>query len=192
MNIESKIASLKALYHDYDEQTRHYKKDAVCRPGGSFCCTGMGNIDITTLEGVVISDRIAALGSPLAQEFKDKITANIRAKERGARPACPFLSNEGTCRLYDVRPFSCRQLYSMRECSKGGPLVHRQAMAIAGETVRKIQALDSTGYSGHLSFILHLLGQDLFRKLYLAGGFDPAGIRDFGKSHGIMINCHAG
>jgi hypothetical protein len=39
------------------------------------------------------------------------------------------------------------------------------------------------------SFILHLLDKPEFRKLYMAGGFDPGQIMEFGKSHGIIINC---
>ncbi len=87
-----------------------------------------------------------------------------------------------------VRPFSCRQLYSLRPCEEKGPTVHRQAAALAKETVQKIQRLDDTGYSGHLTYILTLLDDNCFRRLYLAGGFDPAAISAFGKSHGIVIN----
>ncbi len=51
-----------------------------------------------------------------------------------------------------------------------------------------MQQLDDTGYSGHISFILHLLDRPSFRKLYLAGGFDPQKIMAFGRAHGIIIN----
>jgi hypothetical protein len=57
--------------------------------------------------------------------------------------------------------------------------------------VKEIQRLDNTGYSGHISFILHLLGMAEFRKAYLSGAFNPALIADFGKSHGIIINRFA-
>jgi len=63
-----------------------------------------------------------------------------------------------------------------------------QAVDLAKNTVKKLQQLDYTGYSGHISFILYLLDKPDFRKLYLAGGLDPGKIMDFGKSHGIIIN----
>jgi hypothetical protein len=54
-----------------------------------------------------------------------------------------------------------------------------------------MQELDDTGYSGHLSFILHLLEKASFRNQYVRGGFDPKKIMRFGKSHRIMINRYA-
>jgi hypothetical protein len=54
-----------------------------------------------------------------------------------------------------------------------------------------MQRLDRTGYSGHISFILHLLEKPGFRKLYLSGGFDPGKIAKFGKTHGLVINHFA-
>ena len=86
------------------------------------------------------------------------------------------------------RPFSCRRLYSLRRCSDGGPMVHRQAMAVARQTIIEIQHLDKNGYSGHHSFILYLLDQQEFRSFYRSGGFEPQKIMQFGKSHGIVIN----
>jgi uncharacterized protein len=87
-----------------------------------------------------------------------------------------------------VRPFSCRQLYSVRECSEGGPMAHRQAVESAGATVSEIQHLDDTGYSGHISYILHLFADSAFRRLYLSGGFAPEMIVKFGRSHGLVIH----
>jgi len=56
-------------------------------------------------------------------------------------------------------------------------------------TVKKLQHLDATGYSGHLSYILHLISTPDFKELYQTGGFDPAKIMSFGKRYGIVINC---
>ena len=109
-------------------------------------------------------------------------------KEKGKVATCPLLNKNDTCMIYDVRPFSCRQLYSVTKCCDSGPTVHRQAAVLAKEAIKEIQLLDDTGYSGHLSFILYLLDRDDFRNLYLSGGIDPAKIAAFGKSHGIFIN----
>ena len=67
-------------------------------------------------------------------------------------------------------------------------MLSRQVMAIADHTIRKLQALDDTGYSGHLSYILYMLDQPKFRDTYLAGDFKPEEISVFGKRYGILIN----
>jgi hypothetical protein len=51
-----------------------------------------------------------------------------------------------------------------------------------------MQKLDSSGYSGHISYILFLLDKEEFRNLYLRGKFKPQKIADFGRNHGILIN----
>ena len=67
-------------------------------------------------------------------------------------------------------------------------MVHRQAVELAKQTVKKLQQLDETGYSGHISYILHLIAKPDFRTLYISGGFNPVNIMRFGKKHGIIIN----
>jgi len=67
-------------------------------------------------------------------------------------------------------------------------MVHRQAVELAKKTVKKLQQLDATGYSGHISYILHLIAKPDFKELYKSGGFDPVNIMPFGKKYGIAIN----
>ncbi len=100
----------------------------------------------------------------------------------------PFLKEDHTCLIYEIRPFSCRQLYSVEKCGPAGATLHRQAKEMAEKTVKQLQRLDENGYSGHISFILHLLDSREFREFYQSGGFDPSRIRDFGKSSGLLIN----
>jgi hypothetical protein len=70
-------------------------------------------------------------------------------------------------------------------------MAHRQAVDSARSTVREIQKLDDSGYSGHISYIIHLLEDLPFRKLYFSGGFAPEQIMKFGKTHGLIINRFA-
>jgi hypothetical protein len=121
-------------------------------------------------------------------EIRKKIVTNMKMRKKRSTSACPFLKNDRTCRIYAIRPFSCRQLYSLKECSGQGPTVHRQAVELSRTTVQRLQQLDINGYSGHISFILHLLDRPGFRTLYQSGGFDPGKIVSFGKTHGIVIN----
>jgi Fe-S-cluster containining protein len=163
-------------------------KHAICKAGCSYCCTDVGSVDIITLEGLIIQERINSLAKPLKAKIKKKLEQNKRKKEKQNIARCPFLKRNNTCLIYDIRPFSCSQLYSVQECKGRGPTVHRQAVELAKKAVKEIQRLDETGYSGHISFILYLLDSAEFRKLYLEGGFNPGKIMAFGKTHGIVIN----
>jgi hypothetical protein len=59
---------------------------------------------------------------------------------------------------------------------------------LARKTVARLQTLDNTGYSGHLSYILHMLGSEKFLQTYQSGAFKPEEVMAFGKSHQIVIN----
>jgi len=188
MNLAEKKEKLKEIYESFEIDAYEYKKDAICKVGCTYCCTDVGNVDIITLEGVIIRERVNSLPQPLKGRVKKKIAQNKLEKEKGKIARCPFLKEDDTCLIYDIRPFSCRQLYSIRQCSGRGPTVHRQSTELAREAVKEIQRLDDTGYSGHISFILYLLDMPGFRKLYLSGGFDPGKIAKFGKPHRLVIN----
>lgn len=152
----------------------------------------MGTVDITTLEGLLISERLEELNRPLATKTGKQINRDIRKKEQGKKNRCPFLQKNSRCMIYDIRPFSCRQLYSLKKCGAQGPTVHSQVVDLARTAVTRIQSIDDNGYSGHLSYILHMLGSEKFLELYRSGGFKPEEVMVFGKSHRIVINRLAG
>jgi Fe-S-cluster containining protein len=191
MALEEKNDRLKKIYERFETDAYEFKKHAICKIGCAYCCTDVGNVDIITLEGVIILERINSLSQPLKRQVKNKISQNRLEKEKENIARCPFLKEDDTCLIYDVRPFCCRRLYSIRECLGRGPTVHRQTTELAKEAVKEMQRLDRTGYSGHISFILYLLEKPWFRKLYLSGGFDPGKIAKFGKTHGLVINRFA-
>lgn len=188
MNLNEKKERLKEIYERFESDASEFKKHAICKIGCTYCCTDVGNVDIITLEGVIIRDRVNSLPLPLKGQVKKRIAQNKLEKEKEKITRCPFLKEDNTCIIYDIRPFSCRQLYSIKECSGRGPTFHRQSTELARETVKEIQRLDDTGYSGHISFILYLLDMPGFRRLYLSGGFDPGKIAKFGKPHRLVIN----
>ena len=191
MTLREKQEALQRIYERFEQDASEYKKDAVCKIGCTFCCTDVGNVDTITLEGVIIRERIRQLHRRHRDAITKRVTQNRLQKQKEKIVPCPFLKEDDTCLIYDVRPFSCRQLYSVRKCEGQGPTVHRQARELAKQAVRKMQQLDDMGYSGHLSFILHLLDSPGFLKLYLSGGFDPGKIATFGKAHGLIINRFA-
>jgi uncharacterized protein len=192
VNFEKKKEKLNEIYEAFEKDAVEYKKSAICKPGCAYCCIHFGSVDITTLEGIIIRDQVNSFTKPLKNRIKKKIAQNKKLKEKGKVAKCPFLKEDKTCRIYDIRPFSCRQLYSLRECDGRGPTVHRQAVELAENTVQRLQHLDPAGYSGHISFIIHLLEKQEFRDFYLAGGFNPAQIMGFGKTHDIIINSPKG
>jgi Fe-S-cluster containining protein len=191
MDLQSKIQQLQEIYQEYEQRAAGYKAHAVCAPGCSYCCTHFGSLDMTTLEGMRIRLWMQELSEPEMQEMKQRISANLRDKEQKKASVCPFLDQEGLCRIYQVRPFACRHLYSLQKCGEQGPIVHSGAMQLARSTIQRIHRLDSTGYSGHMSFILSLLERKDFLGLYQAGGFDPSRIKGFGQAHGLLINMTA-
>lgn len=95
--------------------------------------------------------------------------------------------------IYAVRPFACRRVYSLHVCTKEmPPQLHRRVMERAAETVATLQRLDRNGYTGHLSYILHMLDAPRFTQTYLKGESKPEEVAAFGKSHSIVINKMVG
>ena len=188
MEIDQKIALLNDIYIDHEAAVSLYKLKAICKKGCAFCCTHFGSLDITTLEGLIIYEKINRYKKPVKIRIKKAISRNRQRKENRKTAKCPFLNKQDSCTIYDVRPFSCRQLYSLKECSEYGPTLHRRAAVINARTIVRLQHLDDNGYSGHISYIISMLDNHEFRTFYKSGGFDPSQIMSFGKSHGIVIN----
>ena len=188
MNLEEKRKKLRELYDQYEREVVEFKKAAACEIRCADCCIDVGNIDITTLEGIIIYEQIASFEEQIHTEIKNRLAKNKAEREEKKLSRCAFLNEDKLCIIYDIRPFSCRQLYSVKRCDGASPTIHRQAVEIGRQIREKIQQLDLSGYSGHISYILYLLDNDNFRKCYLSGKSDPKRIFDFGRSHGILIN----
>jgi uncharacterized protein len=100
-----------------------------------------------------------------------------------------FTQSSARDKAESQRPFTCRRIYSLETCSRRRPpILNRRVMELGDDTIRSLQMLDETGYSGHISFILHMLDAPVFRNTYLNGAFKPEEIADFGKTHQIIIN----
>ena len=109
-SFEEKKDKLYELYDRFERETMPFRRQAACKPGCSFCCTFMGNIDILTLEGLIILEHIDCQPAEFQGVLKKRIAENRTGKENGLKPPCPFLQEDHTCRIYAIRPFSCRQL----------------------------------------------------------------------------------
>ena len=56
MNPTQKRERLFAIYEEFERDAALWKKDALCGPGCSFCCTHFGSVDVTTLEALNVHD----------------------------------------------------------------------------------------------------------------------------------------
>ena len=187
--MKEKRKQLQPIYDDFEAEAAPYKAEAVCTKGCAFCCTDAGSIHITTLEGLVIRDCIAGLPRARQVSVNKALTADRKRRERGQPSACPLLMKSRACMIYLDRPFACRRIYSLKTCSSSQhPVLAKQVMISGDRTIRALQQLDINGYSGHLSYILHMLETPAFTDIYLSGDFRPEEIMQFGKSHGILIN----
>lgn len=188
MDPTRKRDQLLSIYDEFERQAATWKREALCGPGCSFCCTHFGSVDVTTLEAVAIRDFTVSLPDEERTLLRAKIALN-REFKLSSRPApCPFLLDDQICRIYPIRPFSCRQLYSVKPCAATGPTVHRGTRELVQATIRKLQELDDTGYCGHMSFVLALLEYPGFLDFYRRGAFNPASVAEFGLRYRLAIN----
>lgn len=187
--MDTKISKLSIIYDMFEEQARPYKTHAACQKGCAFCCTHAGAIHITTLEGLAIGRAMDLLAKPQRAKTQKALNKDMHRREKGLASPCPFLMKNKACMIYAARPFACRRVYSLEICNKEQPpILSRHVMDLGESTITTLQQLDGTGYSGHLSYILHMLNSPKFTETYLAGNFKPEEVTDFGKSHNILIN----
>lgn len=165
---EERFRELEGLYDAFQSTAAPFVAGAACRPGCADCCTNVGEIYTTTLEGLRISLAIEVMSVFEAPVLRRRIAENREQKKRSLLLPCPFLDPGKYCRIYAVRPFTCRRLYSVEPCVQKGPVVHRDLWALAEEFTRAVQALDPLGYSGHVSYILALFDDPLFTQNYMA------------------------
>ncbi len=187
--MRQKTEALSKIYDLFDTETADYRKGAACSKGCAFCCTDAASIDITTLEGLVIRENLGKMARSRQTGIKKALKRDMKKRESGIVTPCPFLMKTRACMIYEIRPFACRRIYSVHPCSKENPpLISRRVMVMAQKAITALQRLDENGYSGHLSFILHMLESPRFLETYLAGASRPEEVMAFGKTHRIVIN----
>jgi len=184
-----KIQTLNDIYKAFESKAGDYKKNAACEKGCGFCCKEAGSIDITTLEGLAIRKAMTELPKSRQKKLTRLFQQEIKKRENKVIAPCPFLMKNNACMIYEVRPFSCRRIYSTHRCTpKNPPVVNRRVMELAEQSIKELQQLDINGYSGHLSFILYMLSSPAFLSIYENGDFKPEEVMAFGKTHKIVIN----
>lgn len=191
MELKTKKKRLFKLYKNFEKSAGPYFRQAVCHEGCAECCINVGNIDTTTLEGIIILESIKSFSPSRQRKMKVRLEDNSRKKMESRFLRCPFLMRNNSCSIYFTRPFSCRRLFSVELCGDKGPVISKQLWNIGRSIETDIQQLDNTGYTGHISFILELLYDPGFRKTYLNAGFDPDYVKKFAFAHKLTINRFA-
>lgn len=188
MEINKKKRQVFALYEQYERLVQPFKEQAVCQKGCASCCIDVGNVGATTLEGLIILEYLKGWERETIEEINRSLRENRSEKLSSVLVRCPFLDEAASCRIYPVRPFSCRRLYSVRKCDGHGPVVHRRALVLGQQKEKELQQLDPEGCSGHLSFILHLLEQEEFCRNYLKGNWQVEDFRDIIEPYLLVVH----
>lgn len=186
--ISEAIEAHEAVYQEFEERAAPFKRHAVCREGCADCCTEVGMVGATTLEGLIIRGFLKGLPKTRADTIRRRLKENRKEKLTKAFAPCAFLDEHQSCMIYPVRPFSCRRLYSVEKCGEKGPVIHREAYAMALDAENSVKALDPHGCSAHLSYILHLLDRDGFRRAYLKGTWNPEKYAEWIRKYDLQVH----
>jgi Fe-S-cluster containining protein len=163
------IDYLMTIYRYFDKILEPIHHISSCKKGCSFCCKII--VSTTALEAELIrSFMINKYPNNIIKEIYKKIDANKDnypqpLKENRRYPEattgsfqqldipCPFLSDESTCTIYDVRPFVCRRylVFSESEKCKG--------------TADNIVSYNSSSYDDFLQ-VIDLLSAVTFKNIY--------------------------
>ena len=188
MDLEEKKTKVTELYDKYERLVEPFKSQAVCEKGCASCCIDVGSVGATTLEGLIILEYIQGWDRQTLKEMNRNLRENRNDKLNQVFARCTFLDQEQSCRIYAVRPFSCRRLYSVRKCDGQGAVVHRQAVMLGQKIEKELQKLDADGCSGHLSFILHLLEENGFRQGYLRENWSTEEFKDIIERYELVVH----
>ena len=179
---------LEALYDRFEAEARDWKAEAVCKKGCADCCRKSSVIEVTTLEGWRIRSFLRGLTPDVARDLYSRVAKDRKNREKGRKTSCPFLSSDRICRIYPVRPFVCRRLYSTEDCGISGPVLHKEVIDLGHRFRDELQCLDPVGYSGHLSFVLGLLEESGFRECWSAGRAKPSAITTLIRKYKLVIH----
>jgi Fe-S-cluster containining protein len=188
MDLKEKKTKVYKLYDEYERLVQPYKAQAVCEKGCASCCIDVGNVGATTLEGLIVLEYLQGWDDQAIEEINRSLRENRSEKLNSVLARCPFLDEEASCRIYPVRPFSCRRLYSVKKCEGQGAVVHRRAVVLGQKIETELQELDADGCSGNLSFILYLLEAETFGRGYMKGNWKVEDFREIIERYRLVVH----
>ena len=98
----SRWSKLKAIYEAADAITAEIAPVMVCQKGCHHCCKiDVGLLDVEAEYIGRNIKRSARVNPPTTNGYSEN------------RTPCTFLSSDGTCGIYEYRPFACRTFYTL-------------------------------------------------------------------------------
>jgi hypothetical protein len=192
MDLDLRLDLLDQLYTIYGDFIR--RQPLACSKGCSQCCTF--NLTVTTLEGEYLRRRLSSQQSGEVIQrlsavsdhprYRPAVTLNRLADicARGEEPpeeendpgwgACPLLTDDDLCPLYDLRPFGCRCMVSRHDCRKTGYAeIDPFVLTVNDLFLQHIEHIDAKGYSGNFSDVLRFLDKPEAAASYRQGQLGP-------------------
>lgn len=179
--MDARLKTLDIIYQVHADQMA--EKSLACAKGCATCCTR--NVTLTTLEGRRLYDWIAAEAPHLMELLKkdadkprqiptytingltDMCMAGQDVPEEPSDPgwgACPLLSEEGLCQVYEARPFACRSMVSQSRCeNEGFAEMDDLTLTINNALMQYVEHTDDNGLTGNLTDMLLLLEDEANR-----------------------------
>ncbi len=173
--METRFKTLDIIYQIHAEEMS--EETWACARGCATCCTR--NVTLTTLEGRRLYDWISSTAPHLMDGVKkkaqaprqiptytvngltDMCMAGDEVPEEPSDPgwgACPLLSDEGLCEVYEARPFACRSMVSKNRCETSGfAEMNDLTLTINNALMQYIEHTDDKGLTGNLTDTLILL-----------------------------------
>lgn len=119
MQPEDCAAMMRALYRDLDHQLHGLDRARVaCAAGCASCC--VVNVAVLMPEAIALVDHVRnGLPAGFSHELAQRVAAHygqvrgLNEQQRlSLQASCAFLSGQGTCLVYPLRPLMCRSVSS--------------------------------------------------------------------------------
>ncbi|PCI38900.1 MAG: hypothetical protein COB46_10140 [Rhodospirillaceae bacterium] len=151
----------------------------ACQSGCGHCC--FQAVWVTEPEVILLAEAIRNQDSPLLKRAAEmnEITKSMDLEERKNTPvACPFLYEDKTCFVYEVRPVACRFVYSNDETACINDLQNRtEGVGVFSRPIDQANQIRSALVSALYDIDLHCHTLDLNAALTIAMVDPSAGER---------------
>lgn len=87
-----------------------------CKKGCAYCCHI--NVEMTLAEAIVIVSYCRLHGIPIDEAILKLQDVSLDERMYLKEKACVFLDADNTCKIYAVRPFSCRRYFVVSDTEK--------------------------------------------------------------------------
>jgi len=118
-----------------------------CRVGCNHCCKI--NVDISNGEADLIVSYCRENGIKINRQYLEaQRNLTIKTRSKSKQCNCIFLSDKGTCKIYEVRPLNCRKYFVQSDPALCDPAKHRKGIVdvnFQADTEILASAYKSTG-----------------------------------------------